>query len=66
MSKEKQQLQRQYDDIEAAVAEVKRDPSVENVNDLKLYINKYFEPARCLNLVYTQNIDKLFFGVRVV
>jgi len=65
MSKEKQQLQRQYDDIEAAVAEVKRDPSVENVNDLKLYINKYFEPARCLNLVYTQNIDKLFFGVYV-
>ena len=66
MSKEKQQLQRQYDDIEAAVAEVKRDPSVENVNDLKLYINKYFEPARCLNLVYTQNIDKLFFGVYVL
>ena len=63
MDKEKQQLQRMYDDIEAAVAEVKRDPSVENVNDLKLYLNKYFDPAKCINLLYTQNTDKLFFGV---
>lgn len=63
MAKEKQQLQRMYDDIEAAVAEVKRDPSVENINDLKLYLNKYFDPAKCVNLLYTQNIDKLFFGV---
>lgn len=65
MSVEKQQLQSIYDDIELCIENIKKDPSKANLADLQHAINKFFPDSRCVDLIYTPNIDKLFFGVYV-
>ena len=65
MSVEKQQLQSIYDDIEVCIENIKNDPSKANLADLQNSINKFFPDSRCINLIYTPNVDKLFFGVYV-
>lgn len=39
--------------------------SYNNINALKQELNKFFFKARCVDIIYTNNTDKLFFGMRV-
>ena len=60
---EKKQLQAIYDDIEASVANIMQDPSQSNLEELKRDLDKFFNDSKCIDVIYTPNIDKLFFGV---
>lgn len=66
MSVEKEQLQGIYDDIEVCIENIIKDPSQANLDDLKRYINKFFPDAKCTRLIYTNNTDKLFFGIYIL
>ena len=65
MSVEKEQLQNIYNDIEDAVSDILKDPSQTHLDELKLYINKFFNDSKCLGVIWTENFDKLFFGLYV-
>ena len=41
-------------------------PSVSVLNDLKRELNNLFTEAKCEEIIYTKNTDKLFFGASVV
>lgn len=60
---EKEQLQSIYDDIEASVANIMQDPSQSNLEELKRDLNKFFSDSTCIDIIYTPNVDKLFFGI---
>ena len=36
------------------------------LTDLKNSLNKFFNDAKCLEVIYTNNTDKMFFGMCVV
>lgn len=55
-----------YMNIEACVSAIKTDPSNSNIQDLKDELNKYFFESICKNIYYTDNSDKMFFGVYVM
>ena len=40
-------------------------PTVSVLNDLKRELNSLFTEAKCEEIIYTKNTDKLFFGMRV-
>lgn len=58
----KTKLKDAYDDIEIAVQNIKKDPKQEFILDLQNALNKFFD-AKCLRVLYTNNTDKLFFGI---
>ena len=39
--------------------------SSSRLNELKNELNKFFTGAKCREVLYTNNTDKLFFGMRV-
>lgn len=39
--------------------------SESNLNKLRAEVNKFFNKSYCLEIIYTNNTDKLFFGMRV-
>lgn len=54
-------------DMTSCIDDIKKDPSKENLETLKRYINRFFEGTSiCDNIIYTTNIDKLFFGIYVL
>ena len=60
---EKEKLQNIYIDIEADVANIQKDPSLDNMENLRKDLNKFFNNSECTRLIYTSNVDKLFFGI---
>lgn len=58
----KTKLKDAYDDIEIAIQNIKKDPKQEFILDLQNALNKFFD-AKCLRVLYTNNTDKLFFGI---
>ena len=36
-----------------------------DLNNLKKELNKFFKDSKCTNIYYTENTDKMFFGMRV-
>lgn len=55
------------DDMESCIDDIKINPSKENLETLKRYLNRFFEKTSiCSNIIYTSNIDKLFFGIYVL
>lgn len=36
-----------------------------DLNSLKKELNKFFKDSKCSNVYYTENIDKMFFGMRI-
>ena len=59
----KNKIRDYYMDIEACVSNIKADPSNKNIEELRDSLNKYFYESECLKLLYTNNSDKMFFGV---
>lgn len=54
-------------DMASCIDDIKRNPNKENLETLKRYINRFFEStAKCDRIIYTTNIDKLFFGIYVL
>lgn len=52
--------------IECAMAAIRMNPkSQSNLNRLRQELNKFFSEATCNNIFYTDNKDKLFFGMMV-
>ncbi len=37
-----------------------------DANNLKKELNKFFKDSKCTNIYYTDNTDKMFFGIRLV
>ena len=58
----KTKLKDAYDDIEIAIQNIKKDPKQEFILDLQNALNKFFD-AKCLRVLYTNNTDKIFFGI---
>lgn len=55
------------DDMESCIDDIKINPSKENLETLKRYLNRFFEKTSiCSSIIYTSNIDKLFFGIYVL
>lgn len=60
---EKEKLKNIYIDIEADIANIQKDPTLDNIENLKHDLNKFFSDSKCTRVIYTSNVDKLFFGV---
>lgn len=56
----------QFEDMENILIEIKANPSPRALNDLKKELNSFFSGSKCRELIYTRNIDKLFFGMAVI
>lgn len=65
MNGEKEYLKNLYMDIEIAIQQIMEDPRQHNLEELRGCINKFFPDSQCLNVIYTPNTDKLFFGIYV-
>lgn len=46
--------------------QIKNNPSSDNMNRLKKELNKFFKDSKCQGVIYTNNTDKLFFGMCVM
>lgn len=55
-----------YDDIENAVGLIKNKPTQENIYELQRSLNRYFNESNCNGVIFTSNIDKLFFGLYIM
>lgn len=55
-----------YDDIEHAVGLIKEKPTQSNIAELQNALNRYFNDSTCNGVMYTSNIDKLFFGLYIM
>ena len=40
-------------------------PKFENLDDIAIILNGIFPESKCKEVTFTQNLDKMFFGVRV-
>lgn len=43
----------------------KGEADLSDLNNLKKELNKFFKDSKCTNVYYTENTDKMFFGMRV-
>ena len=59
-----------YEDLLNAIDAVKESPTSDHVEELRLGLNKildtFGDKTECIGMVYTQNLDKLFFGLYVM
>lgn len=62
----KDRLRDYYCDIEASVSNLKKMPTQENLSELKNSLNRFFNESNCLGVIFTNNFDKLFFGLYVM
>ena len=51
--------------IEKLMFMISEDHSSSTLNKLKNEVNKLFTKSKCKDILYTNNTDKLFFGMRV-
>lgn len=54
-----------FSNIENYMLTMDEDHSVSTLNLLKNELNRFFNKAKCRDIIYTLNTDKLFFGMRV-
>lgn len=60
---ESEHLSRLYQDIRDCVQAIKNEPLQENLDMLGNALDKFFTDSKCLRVLYTPNVDKLFFGI---
>ena len=63
MNMEAEHLSRLYQDIRDCVQTIKNEPLQENLDALGNALDKFFTDSKCLRVLYTPNVDKLFFGI---
>src|SRR5574344_969576 len=54
-----------FSKIESVMMYMEADHSSSKLNLLKSELNRFFSKAKCRQIIYTNNTDKLFFGMRV-
>lgn len=52
-----------FSDFNSCVTDIIVNPSYKNLNELKKELNRFFKDAECKEIIYTNNTDKLFFGM---
>ena len=55
-----------FSEFDSIAADILVTPSYTNLKALKNELNKFFKDAKCKDIIYTKNTDKLFFGMCVV
>lgn len=53
-------------DIEQAISSIKAAPTQNSIIELQNELNRFFNEATCKGIIYTNNPDKLFFGIYVM
>ena len=70
MNTTKKRIMDRYEDLLNAIDAVKESPTSDHVEELRLGLNKildtFGDKTECIGMVYTQNLDKLFFGLYVM
>ena len=70
MNTTKKRIMDRYEDLLNAIDAVKESPTSDHVEELRLGLNKILDTfgdnTKCIGMVYTQNLDKLFFGLYVM
>lgn len=52
--------------LQERVAEVKKNPNSSNLLELRNQLNRVYRDSNCRGVIYTNNTDKLFFGMCVL
>lgn len=52
--------------LQDAVGEVIQNQNSTNLKNLTRALNRFFKDSYCADVIYTKNLDKLFFGMRVM
>ena len=55
-----------FKDFEQLLGSIKVDPTHAKMRELKNELNMFFRDAKCKEVIYTNNTDKLFFGMCVM
>lgn len=55
-----------FDNMESIIFNLKSDPSVSRLRELKTELNRFFKDSECKEIIYTKNTDKMFFGMYVI
>ena len=70
MNTTKKRIMDRYEDLLNAIDAVKESPTSDHVEELRRGLNKILDTCgdktECIGMVYTQNLDKLFFGLYVM
>ena len=54
-----------FDKIEFCMGMISKDHSSSILSQLKSELNNFFTKVKCRDILYTNNTDKLFFGMRI-
>jgi len=52
--------------LEEVMFAIKTNPVSSELKKLKYELNKFFKDSECREIIYTENVDKLFFGMCVI
>jgi hypothetical protein len=63
---ERHKLFQKISGIYEAISNLREDQSQRNLDELKKELNKFFTDSKCLEVLYTKNTDKIFFGMCVI
>lgn len=58
-------LSNQIEDFETSITIFRKLKTKKNLDDIKDSLNHLFKESKCLNVIYTENIDKMFFGINI-
>ena len=61
-----QRINYDFSELIDAMAKVKQNPNVKNLNELKAELNRFYKDSICREIIYTHNTDKMFFGMSVM
>lgn len=54
-----------FSSLESAMSHLRHDQSQQTLNEIKNELNKFFTDSKCIDVLYTRNTDKMFFGMCV-
>lgn len=61
-----QKLDYDFTGFEEAVAAVKQNPNCANLDALRIELNNFWSDKECKDVLYSDNLDKMFFGTCVI
>lgn len=59
-------IQYDFSRFDTIMFHIKSNPTKEHLIELKNELNKFFTDCTCKDIIYTENLDKLFFGMYVI
>jgi len=52
-----------FSGLERAMSHLRHDQSQTTLNEIRDELNKFFKDSKCVDVIYTKNTDKMFFGM---